>query len=199
MPDSTYKIAPDANIDLSIGKVSGTVLKNGVRQYLGVPYAEPLDASAPREAVFEPPKPLEMLRPEMQAGTKEPDTAYGLHPLPQCTAGCCCCECGQSCAFVCCWFCCRANKEDNDGKGVGLDVLRMNIWTPETSKDGAVPVLVWIHGGGDAGNARKDDPNSRSGDRLAKLQGVVVCAIEFRQGIFGQMDWGSGSDVPSNL
>jgi hypothetical protein len=57
---------------------------------------------------------------------------------------------------------------------------------------------VWIHGGGDAGSARLDDPNTRSGERLAQAQGVVVCAIDFRQGVFGTMDWGSGSDVRAN-
>ena len=59
--------------------------------------------------------------------------------------------------------------------------------------------MVWIHGGGDAGSARLDDPNSRAGDRLAASQNVLVCLLEFRQGIFGTMDWGSGSDVPTNL
>ena len=31
------------------------------------------------------------------------------------------------------------------------------------------------------------DPNARSGEALAQAQGVVVCSIGFRQGIFGKM------------
>ena len=199
---ASYQVAPSTEIDLgSLGTVSGTIAKNGVLQFLGVPYAEPISLLN-REAAFEPPKPLSMLRPEIKAGTKESDEAYGMHPVPQCLAAQCCCHCGAQCCLTCCWCCCRTTKEDTDGKPpVGLDVLRMNIWvstTPppkDTATDGR-PVLVWIHGGGDAGNARMGDPNSRDGSKLAEAQGVVVCAIEFRQ---GAMDWGSGSDVPLNL
>ena len=196
MGGSKVKVTPDASVSLRIGEVPGAILENGVRQYLGVPYAEPL---ASRESVFELPKPIAMLRPEMEAGTKESDEAYAVHPFPHVLAACCPCACGKAFTFCCCWACCRATSESTDGKGMGVDVLRMNIWSPPGGKSGPVPVIVWIHGGGDSGNARMSDPNSRSGERLAELQGVVVCCVEFRQGIFGLMDWGAGSDVPTNL
>ena len=42
-------------------------------------------------------------------------------------------------------------------------------------------------------------PNVKSVEqKLAEAQQVVVCVIDFRQGIFGAMDWGSGSDVPAS-
>ncbi len=189
-------VAPDVSVTLPVGTVAGTILKSGVRQYLGVPYADPpVDT---REAAFDVPKPLSMLRPEWQAGTREVDSPYALLPLAQCSAAYCCCSPGVSCCFGCCWCCCRAGGENTDGKGMGLDVLRMNIWSPADAAKGA-PVIVYIHGGGDSGSGRMSDPNARSGERLADAQGVVVAVIDFRQGIFGSMDWGGGSDVPLNL
>eukprot|EP00802_Teleaulax_amphioxeia_P012197 Tamp_12235.p1 GENE.Tamp_12235~~Tamp_12235.p1 ORF type:complete len:325 (+),score=60.88 Tamp_12235:86-976(+) len=104
---------------------------------------------------------------------------------------------GCTCCVASSW-CCRSTNESTDGTAAGLDVLRVSIWAPPPAAASA-PVLVWIHGGGDAGSARLDDPNTRSGERLAQAQGVVVCAIDFRQGVFGTMDWGSGSDVPTNI
>lgn len=193
------KVAPEATVTLPIGVVHGTTLESGVHQYLGVPYAEPpIDT---REAAFEAPKPLKMLLPEMEAGTREADAPLGITtPLVECAAAMCPCACGTCCCASCLWCCCKASasSEKTDGKGMGLDVLRMNVWTPPSAaKEGGLPVMVWIHGGGDSGSGRISDPNSRSGARLSKAQGVVVCVLDFRQGIFGVMDW--GSDVPTNL
>jgi len=197
---SKSKVAPDpaATVTLPVGTVPGIILENGVRQYLGVPYAEPpVDT---REAAFESPRPVTMLRPEMQAGERQQDHIYTMPPLAQCVAGeLCCCTCGDACCFTLCWCCCRNKSEKDDGKDMGLDVLRMNIWSPAAAKEQKAPVLVWIHGGGDCGSGRTDDPNSRAADKLAAAHDVVVCVIDFRQGIFGVMDWGSGSDVPTNL
>ena len=183
-------VDPDVNVVLPVGTVTGKALPNGVKEYLGVPYAQPLET---RVSAFEEPKPLTMLRPETSAGLREVDHPYGggypelsLFLCPSCTC------------LVACSYCCRSRDEDTDGKPpTGLNVVRMNIWAPPT--DGQKPVMVWIHGGGDAGSARRNDPNSRSGHRLAASQDLVVYTLEFRQGIFGAMDWGRGSDVPTNL
>lgn len=191
-------VTPDATVTLPAGTVSGTTLKSGVRQYLGVPYAEPPIDS--REAAFEAPRPLTLLRPEMEAGAREADAPYAVQPLAQCAAAYCCCAPGAACCISCCWCCCRARGEGTDGKGMGLDVLRMNIWSPATdAKAAPAPVMVFIHGGGDAGSGKMGDPNARTGEHLAAAQGVVVCVLDFRIGIFGTLDWGSGSDVPPNL
>lgn len=204
-----YKVTPDISVTLGdIGSLTGSTLESGVRQYLGVPYAEPpVDT---REAAFEPPKPIAMIRPEMGAGTKQGNFPYNMSPIPQGMAGmCCCCTCGDACCLACCWCCfyecslvpCCFKGESGDaaGKDMGLDVLRMNIWSPAAKDADHKPVIVWVHGGGDSGSARTDDPNSRSGEKLAEAQDVVVCTIDFRQGLFGSMDWGSGSDVPTNI
>jgi len=195
----TSQVGIDVSVTLpsALGTVNGTSLKSGVRQWLGVPYAEP--PTATREAPFEPPKPLAMVRPEMNAGMQEADKPAPFHlttPLVQCVASFCPCACGACCTTCCIWCCCKTSAEKDDGKGTGLDVLRMNIWAPPATKE-ALPVFVFIHGGGDAGSGRTDDPNARSGENLAAAQNCVVCVIDFRQGIFGTMDW--GSDVPTNL
>ena len=184
------RVAPDTSVTCGVGVVPGRTLPSGVRQFLGVPYAEPLERA--RVAAFEPPQQLSMLRPEMEAGTREVDRPYG-GGMPELSLllcpGCTCCVASS--------WCCRSTNESTDGTAAGLDVLRVSIWAPPPAAASA-PVLVWIHGGGDAGSARLDDPNTRSGERLAQAQGVVVCAIDFRQGVFGTMDWGSGSDVRAN-
>ena len=144
----------DPSVALPVGTVTGKVLKNGVRQYLGVPYAEP-PVGGSRAAAFEAPQALKMLRPEMRAGTKEPNKPYG-GGMPELSLllcpGCTCC--------VACCFGCRNTSENTDGGGkdVGLDVLRVSIWAPPpksgdeaadsgvSSGDG-VPVMVFLHGG----------------------------------------------------
>eukprot|EP00928_Gymnodinium_smaydae_P087168 TRINITY_DN71491_c0_g1_i1.p1 TRINITY_DN71491_c0_g1~~TRINITY_DN71491_c0_g1_i1.p1 ORF type:complete len:537 (+),score=64.27 TRINITY_DN71491_c0_g1_i1:111-1721(+) len=126
-------------------------------------------------------------------GTKEMDAPLATIP-DMCLF--CCSNC--FCCLICDHCCLRKTNENTSGpKGSSLDVLRMNVWTPGGSDD-VVPVMVWIHGGGDCGSAKMEDPNSRDGSTLAST-GVVVCSIEFRQGIFGVMDWGDSSDVPTNL
>ncbi len=59
------------------------------------------------------------------------------------------------------------------------DCLSLNIWTPDTSRQANLPVMVWIHGGGfQRGSSQKD------GTALARL-GAVVVSINYRLGIFG--------------
>ena len=72
----------------------------------------------------------------------------------------------------------------------------MNIWTPSNAQ--SLPVMVWIHGGGDAGSAQMSDPNSGGSGKKLSARGMVVCTIDFRQGIFGTMDWGV-PEIPTNL
>jgi para-nitrobenzyl esterase len=62
------------------------------------------------------------------------------------------------------------------------DCLYLNIWTPATSPDGRLPVLVWIHGGGltiGSGSMR-----TYHGHNLA-ARGAVVVTINYRLGPFG--------------
>lgn len=61
------------------------------------------------------------------------------------------------------------------------DCLNLNVWTPAT-RHGALPVFVWIHGGGFGGGAGAIE--IYDGSALA-AQGVVVITINYRVGVFG--------------
>jgi para-nitrobenzyl esterase len=62
------------------------------------------------------------------------------------------------------------------------DCLYLNVWTPAAPSSKALPVMVWIHGGGFvAGSA--SEPR-QDGERLAG-KGVVVVGINYRLGVFG--------------
>jgi para-nitrobenzyl esterase len=62
------------------------------------------------------------------------------------------------------------------------DCLQLNVWTPKWPMTATLPVLVWIHGGGNtAGSAVEPLFN---GDVLAK-RGVVYVTVNYRLGIFG--------------
>ena len=62
------------------------------------------------------------------------------------------------------------------------DCLYLNVWTPSLRPEARLPVLVWIHGGGNQ-NGYSHQP-WYFGDRLA-AQGVVVVTINYRLGAFG--------------
>jgi para-nitrobenzyl esterase len=66
--------------------------------------------------------------------------------------------------------------------GPSEDCLYLNIWTPATSADARLPVMVWIYGGGfQAGSA--SEPR-QDGENLAK-KGVVLVSFNYRLGVFG--------------
>jgi para-nitrobenzyl esterase len=62
------------------------------------------------------------------------------------------------------------------------DCLYLNIWTPARSPSAALPVMVWIYGGGfSSGSASMPIFN---GERLAR-HGVVIVSIAYRVGPMG--------------
>jgi para-nitrobenzyl esterase len=66
--------------------------------------------------------------------------------------------------------------------GPSEDCLYLNVWTPASSSQARLPVMVWIYGGGfGAGSA--SEPR-QDGESLAK-KGVVVVSFNYRLGIFG--------------
>lgn len=79
------------------------------------------------------------------------------------------------------------------GLTMGEDCLTLNVWTP-AADDNRRPVLVFLHGGGQAqghGSAPLLD-----GSRLAGRGDVVVVTVNFRLGVLGSLyapDW-HGSD-----
>jgi para-nitrobenzyl esterase len=81
--------------------------------------------------------------------------------------------------------------------GVSEDCLYLNVWTPDLNPATRLPVMVWVHGGSNAGGWSYE-PNYL-GDRLA-AKGVVVVSISYRLGPFGffshpALDNGSGEPL----
>jgi para-nitrobenzyl esterase len=66
--------------------------------------------------------------------------------------------------------------------GPSEDCLYLNVWTPATSAQDHVPVMVWIYGGGYSAGAASEP--RQDGEVLAK-KGVVVVSMNYRLGIFG--------------
>lgn len=65
---------------------------------------------------------------------------------------------------------------------ISEDALYLNVWTPAEKVSEALPVMVWIHGGGF--NAGSGTVPLYDGEALAK-KGIVVVTINYRLGIFG--------------
>jgi para-nitrobenzyl esterase len=65
---------------------------------------------------------------------------------------------------------------------IGEDCLFLNVWTPEWPIKSRLPVMVWVHGGGnfagDSGEAWTD------GEGLIR-RGVILVSINYRLGPFG--------------
>lgn len=62
------------------------------------------------------------------------------------------------------------------------DCLYLNVWAPEGAAPGALPVMIWIHGGGFQGGSGSD---IRSDGVAMAAQGVVVVSFNYRSGLFG--------------
>ncbi len=70
-----------------------------------------------------------------------------------------------------------------DGSGpVSEDCLYLNIWTPATTPDAKLPVLVWIYGGGFSFGSNSTPVHN--GEHLAR-KGVVLVTVNYRVGPLG--------------
>lgn len=67
--------------------------------------------------------------------------------------------------------------------GENEDCLYLNVYAPANAKkNGRLPVMFWIHGGGYSGGASSEPRHN--GDFLP-LKGVVLVTINYRLGVFG--------------
>ncbi len=74
-----------------------------------------------------------------------------------------------------------------DGVVIGdEDCLRLNIWAPESAS--ALPVLFYVHGGGNAGGTASDP--LYDGHELATRTNRVVVTVEYRVGALGYFTHG---------
>lgn len=65
-------------------------------------------------------------------------------------------------------------------KGKGDDCLFVNIYKPVSKEKEKMPVMVFLHGGGNVGGTA-----NRSFSSFVEETGVIVVSVEFRQGAFG--------------
>lgn len=73
-----------------------------------------------------------------------------------------------------------------EGAQVDEDCLRLNVWTPSGRQDDALPVLVWLHGGGYTSGSGNEA--AFHGDVLATAGELVVVTVTHRLGLLGFLD-----------
>ena len=74
------------------------------------------------------------------------------------------------------------HQNDNKQLPHSEDCLQLNVWTPKWPQTSPVPVMVWIHGGGNTAGSGVEA--LFNGEVLAR-HGVVVVNVNYRLGIFG--------------
>lgn len=140
--------------DVAEGRLRGAA-SNGIRRFLGVPYAAP--PVGPNR--FKPPQPVAAWSGVRDATVPGPNSPHSVPKMP---------GIDLAPAFAPGWV-------------EGDDYLTLNVWRPDDERAG-LPVLVYIHGGGFI-NGSKDIPII-DGSAFAR-DGVVSIAINYRLGAEG--------------
>ena len=133
-------------------------LDSGIATFQGIPYAAP------------PVGPLRWQPPQRLTRAAEPRFAlsFAAAPIQQLPPT-------SSLMY-------RLNFADRSALVMSEDCLYLNVWSPEPSRTAGLPVMVWIHGGGNrVGHGGQDLFDGRS---LAK-RGIVVVTINMRLGALG--------------
>ncbi|MCD7956713.1 MAG: carboxylesterase family protein [Lachnospiraceae bacterium] len=66
----------------------------------------------------------------------------------------------------------------------------LNVWTPSIDRDRKLPVMVWIHGGGQE-HGSAIEISAYDGEELAKWGNVVVVSVNHRLNVLGYLDLSS--------
>ncbi len=152
-------------VPTAAGLVRGAVA-DGVARFLGVPYAAPPIGDR-RFALPQPPQRWDGVRDALEPGASAPQRVRGIPGV---------------------------DVEPLVGKGwlPGDDYLTLNIWKPADDRI-ALPVMVFIHGGGFVLGS-KDAP-VQDGSAFAR-DGVLMVAINYRLGVEGFLPI---PGIPTNL
>jgi para-nitrobenzyl esterase len=150
-PVSDSRINTDTRVQTDSGQVEGFI-KDGVAEFLGIPYAAPPVGNLR----WRPPEPPEKWRAVRDA------RQFGNICLQITTLG---------------PFAGPANANE--------DCLYLNVYSPDVhpSSHELLPVLVWIHGGGNVDGGSND----YDGSKLATQGHVVIVTINYRLGLLGFM------------
>lgn len=90
----------------------------------------------------------------------------------------------------------RCAQPDSLTSGQGTDnedCLYLNVWAPEPAPAEPLPVLVWIHGGGNQSGSTADllpiigERLFYNGQSFAENHDVVVVSMNYRLGVFGYL------------
>lgn len=156
--------AGTALVRTTAGDLEGEELPSGVLAFRGVPYARPPVG----DRRWRPPEP-----PESWQGVRDAKTFAPACPQGDGTAA---------------YYRRAARRLGRDTTAVpdrgptSEDCLHLNVWTPGTSAERALPVFVWVHGG--AGNTGSGSDPLFRGNRLAR-RGAVVVTLDYRLGPLG--------------
>ncbi len=147
--------SPDAATERTVtqGRVIGFTASNGAHVWRGIPFA----ASTAGDNRWRAPRPAQSWEDVREAV-----------------------DFAERCAQM-------TNSFDADeGLELGLivgseDCLALNIFAPPDAPNSSLPVMVWIHGGGNVWGKSSD----YDGSRLAKNENVIIVTVQYRLGPLG--------------
>ena len=150
----------DAIVETGSGRVRGFT-RGGTYIFRGIPYGGSVSGTR-RFLPSIAPEPWSGIRSALSLGPTCPQPARDWS--------------NDEMAFIADW---------NDGH-LDENCLTLNVWTPSPRHSPALPVMVWLHGGGYVTGSAHEQP-AYEGTRLAK-RGAVVVTVNHRLGAFGFMD-----------
>ncbi|HEV2576414.1 MAG TPA: carboxylesterase family protein [Acidobacteriaceae bacterium] len=143
-----------ARVQIDQGVLSGAWLGSGGAVFLGIPYAAPPVGRLRWVAPQEPAK---------WAGVR--DAGHYGAACPQLPSS---------------WLPEMLGRKEME---TSEDCLYLNVWTPRMKAGARLPVMVWVHGGGNVEGSQEWPP---LGPPLA-AHGVVVVTINYRLGVLGYL------------